>query len=97
MDELDFTISGSGDFGNFMWEYPDKIKKIFQELLAMDGGEDAVRGIMEEQKTNILILLEIQLGTLCAGPMAPALAENTKKRLRDLAEEELKLFDSYQS
>ena len=96
MDDLEFTISASGDFGNFMWEYPDDIKALFQKLQEL-AGEESVRGVMEEQKKNILVLLYIQLGVIQAGSLAPILAENTAKRLYELAEEGLKLIQSHRS
>ena len=91
MDELDFTISASGDFGNFMWEYPDKIKEIFRQLSELPSGEEAVRSIMECQKKNLLALLHIQLGILHVGRLAPILAASVKRHLKELAEEGLKL------
>ena len=91
MDDLEFTISASGEFGNFMWEYPDKVKELFQKVQEVVG-EDIVRGIMETQKDNILSIIHIQLGVLYAGSLAPVLATNLRGRIRELAEEQLKLL-----
>ncbi|MDO8676660.1 MAG: hypothetical protein Q7K16_03370 [Candidatus Azambacteria bacterium] len=91
MDDLDFTISASGRFGNFMWEYPDDIKEIFQKLQEI-AGKDTVLGIMESQKQAILGFLHIQLGITNSGRLAPILAKNVNKHLREMIEESLKIL-----
>lgn len=94
MDELDFTILASGNFGNFMWEYPDNIKKLLQKLREL-GGEEVVNGIIEEQKNNILVLLHLQVGILQAGPLALTMMQNVRRQLGEMATESLKLLQSH--
>ena len=91
MEEIEFAMSASGGFGNFMWEYPEDVKKIFRALSQNEAG-DVVSRVIEEQKRAVSGLLHLMCSILHAGEMAPVLAGNTMARLSELAAENVSIL-----